>query len=132
MARVEAALYSILSGTAAVTAQVSTRIYPSFLPQDTALPALTYFRVSTIREEAMNIDPGRATARFQVSVWTTSAYSAGTIADVVRTALHRTIGVYGGVTITDLAIENEVATYDFDTEEHQVAMDFLIQHVETT
>jgi hypothetical protein len=132
MARVEAALYSILSGTAAVTAQVSTRIYPSFLPQDTALPALTYFRVSTIREEAMNTDPGRATARFQVSVWTTSAYSAGTIADIVRSALHRNIGTYGGVTITDLAIENEVATYDFDTEEHQVAMDFLIQHVETT
>ena len=130
MARVEAALYTILSGDVTITAQTSNRIYPDTLPQDCILPALTYFRVSTIREEAMGTDPGRATARFQISVWSTSAFTSGTIADLVRTALHRHIGVHAGVTITDLAIENEIATYDYDTEEHQIAMDFLIQHVE--
>ncbi len=130
MARVEAALYTILSGDATVTAQVSTRIYPVYLPKNCVLPALTYYRISTIREESMSVDPGLATAHFQVSVWTTSAASGGTIADVVRTALHRHIGVHAGVTITDLAIENEITTYDFDTEEHQVAMDFLVQHIE--
>jgi len=131
MARVEAALYTILSGDVTITAQTSNRIYPSYLPQDCILPALTYFRVSTIRESAMNIDPGISTTRFQVSVWSTLAQTAGTIADLVRVALHRHIGVHAGVTITDLAIENEIVTYDYDTEEHQVAMDFMIQHKET-
>ncbi len=130
MARVEAALYSILSGDITITAQTSSRIYPVYLPQTCILPALTYFRISTVRESAMNTDPGLATARFQVSVWTTSAYSGATIADLVRVALHRHIGVHAGVTITDLAIENEITTYDFDKDEHQVAMDFMVSHLE--
>ncbi len=130
MARVEAALYTILTGDATVTTQTSNRIYPVYLPQNCILPALTYYRVSTIREEAMHTDPGIATARFQVSAWATSALTAGTIADIVRTALHRHIGSHAGVVITDLAIENEITTYDPDTEEHQVAMDFLVQHQE--
>ena len=131
MARVEADLYSILSGDATVTGQVSTRIYPVYLPQNCILPALTYYRVSTIREQSMQEDPGWATTRFQVSVWTTSALTWGTVADIVRTALHRHVGIYAGVTVTDLAIENEITTYDFDTDEHQVAMDFMVSHLET-
>jgi hypothetical protein len=130
MARVEAALYSILAGSTAVTDQVSTRIYPYYLPQNCILPALTYWRVSTVREEAMHDDPGYSTARFQVSVWTTAALQGGTIADIVRTALHRHTGTHAGVQIVDLAIEGEMTTYDSDTEEHQVAIDFMIAHLE--
>ena len=130
MARVEAALYSILSGSTAVTDQVSTRIHPVYLPQNCILPALTYYRVSTIREQSMQEDPGWSTTRFQVSVWTTSALTGGTVADIVRTALHRHVGIHAGVTVTDLAIENEITTYDFDTDEHQVAMDFMVSHLE--
>lgn len=131
MARIEAGIYAILSADANIVGQVSNRIYPSYLPQDCPLPAVSFWRISTIREQAMYADPNRATVRIQVSVWATTAYSAGTIAEYVRAALHRKIGLYGGVQITDLAIENEITTYDYDTEEHQVAIDFMVQHVET-
>lgn len=131
MPRLEVALYTILSASTALTDHVGTRIYPSYLPQNCTYPALTYWRVSTIRESAMNADPGISTARFQVSVWATSPVTAGDVADHVRTALHRTIGSYGGVTITDNAIDGEMTTFDPETEEHQVAIDFLISQQET-
>ena len=101
-----------------------------FLPQNCIYPALTYFRVSTIREGAMSADPGYTTARFQVSVWATSPVTAGTIADNVRTLLHRKTGTYASVTIKNSAIDGEITTYDPETEEHQVALDFMISQVE--
>jgi len=131
MPRLEAAIYTILSGTTALTDHVGTRIYPSYLPQNCTYPAMTYWRVSTIRESAMNADPGISTARFQVSVWATDPVTAGNVADHVRTAMHRTIGTYGGVKITDNAIDGEMITYDSETEEHQVALDFLVSQEET-
>ncbi len=131
MPRLEAAIYAILSADVDITAIVSTRIYPMFLPQDCPLPAITYFRVSTIRESSMHTDPGIATARIQVSCWARNAHDAGDLADKVRQGMHRYIGVIAGITIKDNAIENEISTYDPDTEEYQVALDFMVSHLET-
>ncbi len=131
MARLEVAVYTILSAATALTDHVSTRIYPDHLPQNCTYPAITFYRVDTVRESAFDTDPGIATSRFQVSVWSTSPVTSGDVADHVRTALHRTIGSYGGLTITDSAIDGEITTYDSETEEHQVAIDFMISQRET-
>ena len=43
----ETIIYSTLSGSAPVTALVSTRIYPDFLAQEIVLPAIV-IRVATV------------------------------------------------------------------------------------
>jgi len=132
MARLEVAVYTILSAATALTDHVSTRIYPSFLPQNCIYPALTYYRVSTVRESAMYADPGISNVRMQVSAWSTSPVTAGAVADHVRSAMHRCIGSYGGLTVEDCYIDGEITTYDYDTEEHQVALDFMMVQREDT
>lgn len=132
MARLEEAVYTILTAATALTDHVSTRIYPSYLPQNCTYPALTYYRVSTIRESAMYADPNISTVRFQISAWSTSPVTAGAVADHVRSAMHRDIGSHAGLTIKDCYIDEEITTYDPDSEEHQVAMDFVIMQREDT
>jgi len=43
----ESELYAALSGHAALTALVSTRIYPDAIPEDQPLPAVVYLVVLT-------------------------------------------------------------------------------------
>ena len=65
---IEEALYSKLTGDAGVAALVSTRIYPNVVPQDIALPAVAYQRISTVRDMAHDGPTGVAHARFQFTV----------------------------------------------------------------
>lgn len=132
MARLEAAIYSILSNDANVIAIVSTRIYPLLLPQDADLPALTYSRISTERESAFMTDPGLSTARIQIDVWAETVADMMNLSEKVRAALHRyTPGTAGGCQIVESHIDNEISLYEPDTEVYHMVIDFMILHVET-
>lgn len=43
----ESTLYGYLSGHAALTSLVSTRIYPDAMPEETAMPAVVFARLAT-------------------------------------------------------------------------------------
>ena len=132
MARLEAAVYSILSNNTDVTGLVSTRIYPELLPQDCALPAVTYARISTMRHSAMEADPNFAETRMQISSWSSSFSVVQNLSDKVRLAFWRFTGSTASVTIEDVWPENETQLYDSVTETHQMAIDFMITHREST
>lgn len=131
MARLEAAIYSILSTDLNIIALVGTRIYPLILPQDAILPAITYARVSTERESAFVTDPGLSTARIQVDIWATSALNGMAISEKVRVALHRYRGTITSVTIEESHIDNEILMYEPETEIYHIVLDFSILHQET-
>ena len=131
MARLEAAIYSILSADLGLTALVSTRIYLLFLSQNATLPALTYARISTERESAFVSDPGLSTARIQVDVWADTVVSVQNVAEEVRGALHRYRGTIVTVVIEESHIENEVMMYEPETEIYHIVLDFMVLHLET-
>ncbi len=107
----EAALESMLN-VAGVTALVGDRIQPGFLPQGQALPAITHACVSTVREAAMGADTGIARARHQLELWTETAAALRTLRTQVRLALQRKRGIYAGVDVEDVFIENESSAYE--------------------
>lgn len=131
MARLEAAIYSILSADLDIITLIGTRIYPLILPQDAILPAITYARVSTERESAFVTDPGLSTARIQVDIWATSALNGMAISEKVRVALHRYRGTITSVTIEESHIDNEILMYEPETEIYHIVLDFSILHQET-
>ncbi len=131
MARLEAAIYSVLSADLGLTALVSTRIYPLLLPQNAILPALTYARVSTERESAFVSDPGLSTARIQVDVWADTVASVQNVAEEVRGALHRYRGTIATVVIEESHIENEIMMYEPETEIYHIVQDYMILHRES-
>lgn len=83
----ETDLYAALSGAAAVTALVSTRIYPDVVPADVALPCIAYTRTET--EFVTTIHSARPvaeTAFLEISCMAESRAAAEDLGDKVRNA----------------------------------------------
>ncbi|MGR8921869.1 MAG: tail completion protein gp17 [Gammaproteobacteria bacterium] len=107
----ESDIYDDLSGAAAVTALVSTRIYPDVRPQDDALPAIVYLREST---EPINTISGSvigAEVTLAVICIAETRTAAEAVADAAQTALATT----GGRPIVDRASDYEDGLDVFST-----------------
>lgn len=105
----ETSIYSTLSGAAGVTAIVSTRIYPDFVSQEIALPAIVTQRAES--EYINTIHTGAAVAtRITMDTWclANTRIGAETLADAVEVALP--VGLF---VLTDRRIEfdPETSTY---------------------
>lgn len=123
----ESELYSRLSGFSGLSDLVSTRIYPVKMPQNTALPAVVFQRITGTRQAAFGADTGDVLSRVQVDVFATS-YKDGVraVADQVRQALER----YSSATISDIYIDNEFDDWDPETDIYRVTMDFRVWYKE--
>lgn len=125
------AIYSKLSNDSGVSAQVSTRIYPSVAAQDSDKPYIVFYRISTERIGALNDDTDVVNVRFQIDVWASSYTSLRTTADAVRSALQRWQNVTVSSTkIEDSVIEDEQESYDNDVKAHRAMIDVIITHRE--
>ena len=127
------AAYALLSGDATVTGLVSTRIYPTVLPQDKTLPALVYQRISGV--EPGQIDgQGRALvqARIQITALADSFGSCAEILDAAREALLYQYGTHGGVEVVSIIRDIDGAD-DFDPElqAYSQSMDVVVTYIET-
>lgn len=84
----ESVLYATLSAATAVTAIVSTRIYPDVVPQEEAVPAIAYARIETDPVITMHsAAPVAETAVLEVVCMHESRAGAEALGDVVRDAL---------------------------------------------
>lgn len=126
---VETVLRDRMTTHAGLTALINSRCYPLTIPQNATMPALSYFRVSTVRHSAMGADCGLVTARFQVSVWADSFSSARDVANQVRSALQRW-STTSGTVIQDIFYLNETDLYDPQVEVHHTACDFEVHYEE--
>lgn len=122
---IESAFRTLLANDAAVAALVSARIYPRKLPQNPTLPALTYFRVSTLSEFSHD-GPALEGPLFQVSVWSKSAEQAQQLALAVKRAANGFRGFVGGVEIGGTFLRNHFELYEDTTEIYHHPLDFRV------
>lgn len=130
MVTIEDAIYNRLSTFSSLITLVADRIHPLVLPQNTAYPAITYSKVSGVRETAMVVDPGVAHPVFQFSCWDLSYSAAKDVKEQVRIALERYSGIYNGVEILDAYVINETDLYDPTIEVAQITLDMEVWHRE--
>lgn len=94
-----------LVATAGITALVSTRVYPTRLPQSPTMPAIVYNEIYTSRLESMSGYSNNKTARVQIVAWASTSLAAETLRDLVAATLHGYRGALGSggpyVAITD-------------------------------
>lgn len=134
MAVAEEALRARLVAVAGVTALVSSRVYPVKLPQSATLPAVTYQRISTVREGAMGADSDIVRVRVQVTSWADSYSGVKSLSEAVRAALQRYSGTSAAVDVRDCFLDSELDLYGEDESEagvHAVAQDFILIHRES-
>ena len=131
MAELEEAVYSRLTGNAGVSALVSTRVYPNKIPQEAALPALAYQRISARRVKAHAAPTGLARVRVQVTCVSRSYSEVKALAAAVRTAMQGVMGSVGGVTLQGSWLETDADEYGDAETLHSVRQDYMIWHTES-
>lgn len=136
MADIEQALYTRLTGFAALAALVSTRVTPMALSQNmhdlpAFLDSVTYQKISAPRLHSYGADPGVVTARFQTDSWARSYAKAKAVAVQVRAALANQYGTtWSSVVIQNCRLENEIDDMDTETGIYRVTQDFTISYEE--
>lgn len=121
---VESDIYTRLSAYAGIIALVSAKIYPLTLPQDVALPALSYFKVSDVPEHAMGLDADIKTIRIQVDCWADTYSVAKSLEVQVKAALSR----YRSGNIKDCFFDNSVDFYIAEENIYHIPLDFIIYY----
>lgn len=142
---IESALYSHLTGTTDLVAEVSTRIYPNRAPQQkTAGPFIVYRRISTTNAHDMGGASGLTRPTFEFSVvgdvdsdGVPAPYSTvKTISNLLRTHLDGYQGVMQSVGVRSITHVNtndaHIAPADAgDVGRHVVESDYQVWLTET-
>ena len=126
MSQIEEAVYTILSGNGTVAGLVSTRIYPLAAPQDVALPAIAYQRIS---DRAWNAHDGSvelARCRVQITCMDDDYAGAKALAAAVKAALNGYNGTASTVRIYGALLDNELDERGLTDDIYSVIQDYMI------
>jgi hypothetical protein len=114
--------YSRLISHAGLSALVGDRIYPLVLPQNTALPAVVYQRISGQRIQNLTRDTGGPQRiRVQLTAWAEDVDTANSVAEQVRQAMEAATG-WRALHALD------VEQYEPDTGLYSVVADYLVHY----
>lgn len=104
---IEEAIHEILVADATVK-DLTTRCYPSTLPQDPTYPLILYMRVYGAGENALEGPVGMANPHFQIEAWAKTYAAAKALAKAVRNALNGFRGTSG--TVPDRIVSDSIGT----------------------
>ena len=127
---IEQAIRYILVNDATVKA-ITTRIYPSTLPQNPIYPLILYIRISGYRDYTLMGPSGMAHPRFQIEAWAETYAAAKSLANAIRVCLNGYRGTSGTVRIGSFLIQSERDFFESEVQCHQIIMDFIVLHDET-
>lgn len=116
---VESKIFSHLSTTTAITItkSISTRIYPSVVPDETKYPCISYSRVSDVREYHLSGYANLENPRIQIDVWAETYKESKDISSAIHTAM-QTAPDFKAILIDDSDM------YEPDALLYRVSMDF--------
>jgi len=132
---IEHALKTYLEDQSGLTALLgNSKLYYGAAPQDVTAPYLVMNKISSARVHSHSGDSHLARTRIQFTIC--ASYAGGykdckDIADQLRTALQGKTGSIGdspGVEIGSCLYDNETDSYDSNTDQIMLFVDYMIQH----
>jgi hypothetical protein len=130
MARIDEALYAIVTEDPSCFEQIGNRFYPLMIPQNAALPAACYQTITTQRKRSHQGPSKTPAARMQITIKAASYDKALVVGNVLRLRLDGFKGRVGGVRIASMHLENEYDGFNLDTKSFTVRQDYRIEYYE--
>lgn len=132
--RAEKVIYTLLTGSAEVSALVGSKVYPGRIPQNTTMPAIAYELVSGVDIVPINAQAGGVIlrSRVQVSVLARTYAQVKTIQEAIRGTLLFKSGLIAGVRV--VGITRDLIGADERDDElglYMQGVDYLLIHDET-
>lgn len=136
MSDISVAVRSRLVNDASVTNLVSTRIYPSILPQNVTLPAIRYETTTSRPASKLSGGAGFATSTVSIDIFAASHIAAYNVQQAVREALQDWTGTSNSTEMVSVQItnirEDYLAPVDAsDVGKYRVDIDVEIIHEQT-
>lgn len=133
---IESSLRTYLLTKSGITNLVSTRIYPLARPQNSALPAIVYQRITGGHEHMIAGAAGNANPVIQIDCLAASYSAAKSVAEQVRQALQGYSGAMGSDTVHACVFRNEIDLFEppddgSDVGVYRTVLDYAIRYVET-
>lgn len=104
------AIVSILLADLNLVALIGNRVYPNYVPQGAAVPAVTYQRISGPRDHTFDGPSGLVKSRYQLNSWADTYGDMESVADAVRIAMDGFSGTIGGRVIQNIESDDETDT----------------------
>lgn len=123
----EQAIYNILSNTTAITDIVSTRIYPSTIPQGEILPAVTFQRITNSPEDSKDGVSTLDVITVDVDSFGKTLSELKTLTEAIRTALDRFSGTRVGIVIDSIRFVTDRDVYEQSKEVYHINQEFSIR-----
>ena len=138
MLDIRSGLRAFLLADAAVAAVVSTRIFPTRMPQGEKGTSIVYLRISGLGDHTLAGASRISRPRFQIDCWAQSPGAAADLANLVKERLdgYRGEMPYGtaspqlSIECLGVFFENERDGFDADNEMFVVSRDYFVWHRE--
>jgi hypothetical protein len=116
---------------AGLGALVSTRIYPSPIPQNPTYPLVTYQKIDAPRDYVMGNQSGLVFSRFQVDSWAETYDACEALAEQVRLSLSNYAGTSDTIVIDWVEMDNEQGPmWDEVSGLQRVIQDYMVTYFE--
>ncbi len=122
---IEAAIFELVSGKAAVAALVGTRVYPGKAPQGVTRPYVVYSQISLSPVQSLDGWNELENGRWQFDCWDDLSTTAKTLARAVMAALKVTRVHADDQEVTALLLDSR-DLHEPDTRLFRVSVDFSI------
>lgn len=130
MAKIDEALYGLITTDETCADVVGTRVYPLMIPQNAALPAVCYQTITTQRKRSHQGPSNTPAARMQITIKAKSYDHAVVVGNVLRNKLDGFHGWVGSVRIGSIHLENEYDGFSLDTKSFTVRQDYRVEYYE--
>lgn len=131
--RIEEALVSLITSASSFQPYISSiSIYPIKMIDNPKIPAITYQRLSSIRNQTIS-SPGRVfycDAIFQIDIWDVTYENCRAMAALIFSILEGYRGVVLGIDIQAILSQNEQDLYDDDVKIYRRSQTFRITFIE--
>jgi len=121
VAQIENEVYAVLSGTGAITALVSTRIFPAFMPQAvSAFPAIVYTKTGGSRISHLGGYSGLQNSDIEINIYAERTTTLQAVSTVVLAAMD------ASTAFDSWALDDPFDGYDDDIELKTRTLSFSI------
>lgn len=134
MSDIGVAVRTYLVSKSSVTDLVSTRVFPSVLPQAATLPAVVYTVVTGVPNDDVLGSSGSVTAGIQLDVYSDSHITSNNIGEQIRLVMQGFSGTMGSETVGAVRLTNRYEMYEkpvdgSDLGRHRVLLSFDITYL---
>ena len=125
----ETAIYDILTNTVSVTDVVSTRIYPSRIPQGEILPAVTFQRIGNEPEDDKDGPSTLDVITLDIDLFGKSLADLKTLSGAIRGALDRFSGTRVGIVINSIQFVTDRDMYENSKEIYHINQEYSVRQI---